>query len=139
MAGSWRATRPARKTASCGAREAHGDAAVARHPDAGTRPRTRPVPAQSGPPADAVLAMQRTAGNHATAAWLSTLQRDPAGTGPPPLELRLPDFEDLVAGPMSPGTVHQSKGLTVTQVNAQHVDIDYGDSHLRLAASPGDV
>ena len=92
-----------------------------------------------------MLDWQRTAGNRATTARLVSgaapgahVQRGP---GPPPLMLTLPGdlVTEVIAGPLPPGTARESQGLTVTQTDAQHVEISYGASWVRLASPVGGV
>jgi hypothetical protein len=54
-----------------------------------------------------------------------------------PFDLRLP--EPPIEGPLPPATTLQSRGLTVKQVDAQHAEIEYGESWVRIAADPGDT
>ncbi|WP_375425791.1 hypothetical protein [uncultured Friedmanniella sp.] len=46
---------------------------------------------------------------------------------------------EVLPGPFPPGTVRESGGLTVTQTDAQHVEISYGESWVRLASPVGGV
>lgn len=108
------------------------------------RPPTRgnhraPRPGDPATPADAVLGLQQAAGNAATTSWLSTVQRDGNGGPPSPFVLNGAAPTDVIGGPFPPGTLRESGGLSVTQRDAHHVEITYGDSWVRLDSSPGDV
>jgi hypothetical protein len=63
----------------------------------------------------------------------------PAATSPIQLFDEYLDIgEPSIEGPLAPGTVTESHGLTVKQVDALHVEIEYGESWVRLAAEPGE-
>src|ERR1700730_3950871 len=76
------------------------------------------------------------------AAGNMAIQRAAAGGGPLIMGAGFSIFqmsEPPVKGPLPPGMVLQSHGLTVTQADAQHAEIAYGDSWVHLAAMPGDL
>lgn len=82
--------------------------------------------------------------NAGFARHVRSLQRFPGSdtvVAPPP-GIRLIGFttdEQAINGPLAPGSVHQDGALTITQHDALHAEITYGESWVRLSAGPGDA
>jgi hypothetical protein len=82
--------------------------------------------------------------NAALARFARSLQRQPAPTATLTLSpdalatfgIALPEL--AIEGPLPAGTVRESHGVTVRQVDAQHAEIEYGESWVRIAADPTD-